>query len=160
MANLNKVMLIGRLTRDPETRAFANGGKVVKFGFAVNNFRRNSQTGEKVEEPVFIDCEAFSGEYSKTGDIIEKYLRKGSQAYLEGHLKLDQWEDKTSGAKRSALRLVVDNLQMLDGRREGQMGDGAPARSGAAPRQQPAPAYDEAPHDEPAGGGGDGEIPF
>ena len=55
MANLNKVMLIGRLTRDPETRVFANGGKVVKFGFAVNNFRRNQQTGERIEEPVFVD---------------------------------------------------------------------------------------------------------
>jgi single-strand DNA-binding protein len=160
MANLNKVMLIGRLTRDPESRSFNNGGKVVKFGFAVNNRRKNQQTGEWMEEPVFIDCEAFSGEYSKTGDVIERFLHKGSQAFIEGHLKLDQWDDKTTGAKRSALRLVVDNVQLLDRKQDGQMGDGAPARSGGAPRQQKAPAYDDAPHDEPAAGGGDGEIPF
>ena len=161
MANLNKVMLIGRLTRDPESRAFANGGKVVKFGFAVNNRRKNQQTGEWMEEPVFVDCEAFSGEYSKTGDVIERFLHKGSQAYIEGHLKLDQWDDKTTGAKRSALRLVVDNVQLLDPKQGGQMGDGAPARSGGAPRQQPARNnYDDAPAEEPASGGSDGEIPF
>src|SRR6266436_5212241 len=113
MANLNKVMLIGRLTRDPETRAFANGGKVAMFGFAVNNSKKNQQTGEWEDDPVFIDCEAFNrGETGKLADIIERYLHKGSQAYLEGRLKLDRWDDKTTGEKRQKLRVVVDVMQM------------------------------------------------
>src|ERR1700724_311587 len=102
VANLNKVMLIGRLTRDPEVRTFSNGGKVAKFGFAVNNRKKNQQTGQWEDEPVFVDVEAFNrGETGKTADLIEQYLRKGYQAYLEGHLKLDQWNDKTTGDKRS-----------------------------------------------------------
>src|SRR5262245_10230883 len=60
MANLNKVMLIGRLTRDPEVRMFSNGGKVASFGFAVNNRRKNQQTGQWEDEPCFLDCEAFN----------------------------------------------------------------------------------------------------
>jgi|HubBroStandDraft_4_1064222.scaffolds.fasta_scaffold116636_1 single-strand DNA-binding protein len=157
MANVNKVMLLGRLTRDPEARAFANGGRVVKFGFAVNNRKKNAQTGEWGEEPVFIDCEAFSGEYSKLADVIEKYLKKGSQAFLEGHLKLDQWDDKTSGQKRSQLRLVVDNVQLLDSRQDGSGQSRAPARSAA-------PAMSES-RDDYSGGdssasGGDSDIPF
>src|SRR5689334_4863631 len=86
MANLNKVMLIGRLTRDPELRSFANGGRVANFGFAVNNRKKNQQTGEWEEEPVFLDCEAFNrGEFGKTADLVERFLKKGRQAYIEGH---------------------------------------------------------------------------
>ena len=104
MANLNKVMLIGRLTRDPETRAFSNGGRVAKFGFAVNNRKKNTQTGEWEDDPVFLDCEAFNrGETGKTADLVEKYLHKGSQAYIEGHLQLDKWDDKTTGEKRQKI---------------------------------------------------------
>src|SRR5262245_47476151 len=110
MANLNKVMLIGRLTRDPEFRTFANGGRVAKIGFAINNYKgKNPQTGERMEEAVFIECEAFDrGEFSKLTNVVERFLKKGSQAYLEGHLKLDQWDDKTTGQKRSQLKMVVD----------------------------------------------------
>src|SRR5215831_14371748 len=82
MANLNKVMLIGRLTRDPEMRTFSNGGKVAKFGFAVNNRKKNQQTDQWEEEPVFLDCEAFNrGETGKLADNVERFLHKGSQAY-------------------------------------------------------------------------------
>src|SRR5689334_16677295 len=86
MANLNKVMLIGRLTRDPEFRTFSNGGKVAKFGFAVTNRRKNSQTGEWEDEPMFIDCEVFNrGESGKQADLIERFaLHKGSQIFIEG----------------------------------------------------------------------------
>jgi single-strand DNA-binding protein len=114
MANLNKVMLIGRLTRDPEVRMFSNGGKVAAFGFAVNNRKKNQQTGQWEDEPCFLDCEAFNrGEFGKTADLIEQYLHKGNQAYIEGHLKLDQWADKQTGDKRSKLKIVVDNVQFL-----------------------------------------------
>src|SRR5947208_5203021 len=95
MANLNKVMLIGRLTRDPEVRMFANGGKVAKFGFAVNNRRKNTTTGAWEDEPVFLEVESFNrGETGRQADLVEQSLRKGSQVFIEGHLKLDQWTDK------------------------------------------------------------------
>ena len=80
MANLNKVMLIGRLTRDPEVRTFANGGKVAKFGFAVNNRKKNQPTGQWEDEPVFLDVEAFNRENGrKLADLVEQYLKKGDQ---------------------------------------------------------------------------------
>src|ERR1043166_9263077 len=93
MASLNKVMLIGRLTRDPEVRSFATGGKVAKFGLAVNGRKKNADTGKWGEEPTFLDCEAFNrGESGKQADLIEKFLRKGSQVFIEGGLELDQGE--------------------------------------------------------------------
>ena len=163
MANLNKVMLIGRLTRDPEVRMFPSGGKVASFGFAVNNRKKNQQTGQWEDEPVFLDCDAFNrGETGKTADLIEQYLKKGYQAYIEGHLKLDQWNDKTTGDKRSKIKIVVDNVQFLEPKRDGgNTGGGyAPAR-----RQEsgpPASEYDsgpEPPMDAPPPGQ-DKDIPF
>ena len=160
MANLNKVMLIGRLTRDPEPRMFSNGGKVVNFGFAVNNRRKNPQTGQWEDEPVFIDCEAFNrGETGKTADLIEQYLHKGYQAYIEGHLKLDQWNDKATGDKRSKLKIVVDNVQFLEPKRDG---DGS--RASAPSKRQDAPTQDydgggEPPMSAPPPAQ-EGDIPF
>jgi len=117
MANLNKVMLIGRLTRDPEVRTFASGGKVANFGFAVNNKKKNNQSGEWEDESVFLDCEAFQGERGRTADLIEQYLRKGSQAYIEGHLRLDSWKTQ-NGENRQKLKVVVDKVEFLDSKRE------------------------------------------
>src|SRR5690349_7736597 len=87
MANLNKVMLIGRLTRDPEVRTFGTtGGKVAAFGFAVNNKKKNAQTGQWEDEPVFLDIEAFNRQTGRQlADLVEQYFRKGAQFYLEGH---------------------------------------------------------------------------
>jgi len=114
MANLNKVMLIGRLTRDPETRVFTTGGKVAKFGFAVNNRRKNQQSGQWEDEPVFLDVEAFNrGESGKQADIVEQYLNKGTQVFIEGHLQLDQWKAE-DGSNRSKLKVVVDHFQFLE----------------------------------------------
>jgi single-strand DNA-binding protein len=119
MANLNKVMLIGRLTREPEIRAFSNGGKVAKFGFAVNNRKKNPQTGQWEDEPVFVDVDAFNrGETGKQADLVEQYLHKGNQVFIEGHLKLDQWTSQ-DGQKRSRLFVVADNFQFLEPRGEG-----------------------------------------
>ena len=123
MANLNKVMLIGRLTRDPEVRTFSNGGKVAKFGFAVNNRKKNATSGQWEDEPVYIDCEVFNrGEMGKMADLAEQYLAKGRQVFLEGHLKLDSWTDQT-GQKKSKLTVVVDVMQFLEPRKDG-MGEG------------------------------------
>lgn len=137
MANLNKVMLIGRLTRDPEVRTFSNGGKVAKFGFAVNNRKKNQQTGQWEDEPVFLDIEAFNrGEFGKQADLVEQYLTKGRQVFIEGHLRLDQWEK--DGQKRSRLVIVLDNMQFLEPRQDGgggEMGARVPRTSAPAPRK-------------------------
>jgi single-strand DNA-binding protein len=167
MANLNKVMLIGRLTRDPETRSFANGGKVAKFGFAVNNKRKNTATGEWEDEPVFIDVDAFNrGDFGKLADRVEQYLRKGQQIFIEGHLKLEQWTAQ-DGQKRSKLSVVCDNFQFLEPRADGGMGDGGGRMQRAAPRSgfndpMPAGGYDEHLPDlgAPDTRGGAGDIPF
>src|SRR5579871_2320022 len=120
MANVNKVILIGRLTRDPEVRTFSTGGKVAKFGFAVTNRKKNAQTGQWEDVPMFIDCEAYNrGEFGKQADLVEQYLGKGRQVYLEGRLELDQWEDKNGGGKRSKHKLVVENVQFLDSKQDG-----------------------------------------
>lgn len=120
MANVNKVILIGRMTRDPECRAFSTGGKVAQFGFAVNNRKKNPQTGQWEDDPMFLDCKAFNrGDYGKLADTVEQYLRKGGLVYLEGKLHLETWDDKSSGQKRSKHVLYVDVMQMLDGRGEG-----------------------------------------
>jgi single-strand DNA-binding protein len=151
MANLNKVMLIGRLTRDPEARMFANGGKVVHFGFAVNNRRKNAQTGQWEDEPVFIECSIFNrGESGNQADLFETNVRKGQQIFLEGHLKFEQWDDKTTGQKRSALKVVVNNFQYLERREDGMGGAPASRPAAAAPRRGPAPMddYDHGPEPE------------
>ena len=173
MANLNKVMLIGRLTRDPESRTFSNGGKVVKFGFAVNNRKRNQDSGQWEDVPVFLDVEVFNrGENGRQADLVEQSLRKGQQVFLEGHLKLDSWNDAKTGEKRSRLVVVVDNFQFLEPRQDGMGGEGGsrPARASAPPARRPAPSspasngnYDEPEPDlvdEPPAGGGDDNIPF
>jgi single-strand DNA-binding protein len=162
MANLNKVMLIGRLTRDPESRTIPSGNKVVSFGFAVNNRRKNQQTGAWEEDPVFLDCEAWNSGRDggrQLGDLVEQYLKKGHQAYLEGHLRFDQWTDKTDGTKRSKLKVVVDQVQFLEPRADGGNQEGGsqqrPARtmSSAPPTRSAAPVYSppaNSNYDEPA----------
>ena len=136
MATLNKVMLIGRLTRDPEApRSLPNGGTVVKFGFAVGRSKKNQQTGqwENDPNPLFIDCEVFSRPDSKRNlpDLITQYCKKGDSLYIEGRLQLDQWEDKNGGGKRSKHKLVVDNLEFLGGKtNEGGGGGGGEAEGG------------------------------
>ena len=150
MANLNKVMLIGRLTRDPESRTFANGGKVTNFGFAVNNNKKNPQTGQWENVPVFVDCKIFNrGDTGKQADLLEQNVRKGHQLFIEGHLTFEQWDDKTTGAKRNALKVIVDNFQYLERREEGA-GGGSYQRSAPAPRlaAETQEDYDQGPEPE------------
>ena len=146
MANLNKVMLIGRLTRDPEIKTFANGGKVAKIGFAVNNRKKNMQTGAWEDSPVWIDLKVFNRDTgAKKADLVESSLKKGQQIFVEGHLVLEEWTGKEDGKKQSKLVIVVDNFEFLE-KREGVSGMGRPA--GAASKSS----------------GGDGEtieeVPF
>ena len=125
MANLNKVMLIGRLTRDPEMRTFANGGKVAKFGFAVNNRKKNQQTGQWEDEPVFLDVEAFNRETGrKLADLVEQYsARRGTRCSSKGTeaRPVERQETARSGQK---LKIVLDDFQFLEpqGRRRQRRG--------------------------------------
>lgn len=160
MANLNKVMFIGRLTRDVESRAFSNGGKVAKFGFAVNN--RTRKDGQWVDEPVFLNVEAFNrGESGTLADRCERFLRKGSQCYVEGHLVLDQWTAQ-NGEKRSQIKVVMERLELLDGRQADE------AKGGGGFSRGSGPSRDEG-YDGPTSGGSgfedrssvsDSDLPF
>ncbi len=123
MASYNKVLLLGNLTRDPELRVTPKGTPVCQFGLAVNR-QFKDESGQMREEVTFVDLEAWG----KQAETIAKYLTKGRPLFVEGRLKLDQWDDKTSGQKRSKLKVVLENFQFLGGR-EGGPG-GAP---GSAP---------------------------
>src|SRR5262245_11257337 len=117
MANLNKVMLIGRLTRDPEAILTDKGAK---FGFAVNNRKLNQVTNAWEDEPVVIDCEIWNrGENGQQATRLYQTVKKGQQIFIEGRLKMDQWEDKNGGGKRSKLVVVVETFQYLEPRADG-----------------------------------------
>lgn len=165
MASLNKVLLIGNFTRDPELRYLPSNTAVVSFSLAVNE-KYKDKDGNLVERADFIDCEAFA----KTAENIGKFFAKGRPIFIEGRLRLDQWEDKASGQKRSKLKVIAENFQFI-GPPPGAPG-GAPAtgaypgaasseRSGSAPARAPrqsAPSHDDS-HGEPGYHPSD-EIPF
>jgi len=134
MASLNKVFLIGNLTRDPELRMTPKGTAICTFGLAVNRQFRDEAGGTR-EETTFVDLEAWG----KTGELVSKYLTKGSPAMIEGRLRFDSWESKT-GEKRNKLKVVVDNVQFLSSRGggEGAPAEGAPERRQAAPQREAA----------------------
>jgi single-strand DNA-binding protein len=129
MANLNKVTLIGRLTRDPEIKSFSNGGKVANVGFAVNNRKKNQQSGQWEDVPVWLDLKAFNRETGrKLADQIET-VKKGQQIYVEGHLVLEEWTGKDDGAKKSKLVIYVDDFQYLEKREGAGAGAGSRGKS-------------------------------
>lgn len=166
MANLNKVMLIGRLTKKPELRTFSNGGRVAQIAFAVNNRVKNQQTGQWEDKPVWIDVKAFNRENGrKLADLVEQYLDKGHQCYIEGHLLLEEWDDKQTGEKRRRMVVIMEDMQFLEPKSDGSRGmaqtqaprpASTPAR---ASTPSPAPSYDEE-SDLPPSGDNDSEIPF
>lgn len=125
MASFNKVILVGNLTRDPELRYTPKGLAIAKIGVAVNR-RWTSESGEQRDETTFVDVDAFG----KQAETIGQYLKKGRPILIEGRLRLDQWDDKQSGQKRSKLGVVLENFQFLD---SGGRADGA-----AAPTEPPA----------------------
>src|SRR5204863_807668 len=128
MANLNKVMLIGNLTRDPELRVTPKGTAICQFSLAVNRKFKDESGGER-EEVTYVDIEAWS----KQGETIAKYCTKGRPLFVEGRLRLDQWEDKTTKEKRSRMKVVLENFQFLGGGR-GEGGPGGGEGGGEAPR--------------------------
>jgi single-strand DNA-binding protein len=130
MANYNRIVLVGNLTRDPQLKYLPSQMPVVEFGMAVNH-KFKTRDGQERDEVLFIDCSCFG----KGAEIINTYCQKGKQLLVEGRLKYDSWEDKQGGGKRSKHTVVVDNFQFLGGR-EGAGGGGG----GAAPQQ----SYDDA----------------
>ena len=110
-ASYNKVFLMGNLTSDPETRVTPGGLTITKLGLAVNR-RYRTKEGEQREETTFVDIDAFGAQ----AETIQKYCTKGSGLFVEGRLRLDQWQDKTSGENRSKLGVVLDNFQFIGGR--------------------------------------------
>ncbi|HEX5222289.1 MAG TPA: single-stranded DNA-binding protein [Verrucomicrobiae bacterium] len=153
MASFNKVILVGNLTRDPELRYTPKGTAIAKIGVAVNRVW-TSESGEKKEEVTFIDVDVFG----RTAENVGQYMRKGRPILIEGRLRLDQWDDKQTGQKRSRLGVVAETVQFLGSAQGGGGGNdgGAPAPA----RQRPAAT---APAGEPVEGDGPPEsddVPF
>lgn len=118
MANLNKVMLIGNLTADPEVRTTPRGTSLTELRLAVNRVTSGPNEGERREETTFLDVTCWG----RTAEVAAQYLSKGRSVFIEGRLQMDTWEDKQTGQKRSRIRIVAENLQMLGGRNDGQQG--------------------------------------
>ena len=128
MASFNKVILLGNLTRDPELRYTPKGTAIAKLGLAVYRVWTND-AGEKKEEVTFVDVDVFG----RTAENCGQYLRKGRPLMVEGRLKLDQWDDKTAGQKRSRLGVVAETVQFLGGNRDTQSQGAEPAAGPSAP---------------------------
>ena len=147
--NYNKVLLGGRLTRDPELRVTPKGTAICQFSVAASRKYKND-AGQESEEVMFADCEAWG----KTGELVGKHFHKGKAIFVEGRLKLDQWEDKTTKEKRSKVKVVVDTIQFVGPKEEG--GNAAPEseRRGHGPTSTP-PRRDPPPREDL-----DEDVPF
>lgn len=145
MANFNKVMLMGNITRDIELRYTPKGTAVADIGLAVNRVR-TGESGERIEETTFVDVTLWG----RTAEVAHQYSGKGKPLFVEGRLHMDSWEDKASGQKRTKLKVVADNIQLMGAPGGGQQGGGNPA-----PQQQGgSPAGEGSPVDD------DDDIPF
>lgn len=159
MASFNKVILLGNLTRDPELRYTPKGSAVCDLGLAVNR-SYTLDNGEKREEVTYVDVVLWA----RLAEIAGEYLKKGRPVFIEGRLQLDTWDDKTSGQKRSKLRVIGETMQLLGSRPSGVAGGGGgggaegggdeerPARSGGKPSAPPKAAAAAEPDED--------EIPF
>jgi single-strand DNA-binding protein len=152
MANLNKVMLIGNLTRDPELRYTPKGTAVADISLAINRIWNNEQN-QKQEETIFVDVTLWG----RQAELAQQYLTKGRGAYIEGRLQMDTWDDKETGKKRSKLKVIGESLQFLPDGRGGQGGGGGsnpserPQQNARPPQQQrstPPQGASAAPADE------------
>lgn len=152
MANYNKVILAGNLTRDPQLSMMPSGTPVCELGIAVNRKYKNQQSGEMKEEVCFVDLRVFG----KQAETLNQYTSKGKPLLVEGRLKFDQWEGK-DGQKRSKHYVVVENFQFLGAPGGGQGGNRAPAAARAPAAS--ASASEEMPPMEEAGAA-NGDIPF
>lgn len=152
--SINRVNISGNLTRDPELRATAGGTQVLSFGVAVNDRRRNPQSGEWEDYPNFVDCTMFG----TRAEAVSRYLSKGSKVAIEGKLRYSSWE--RDGQRRSKLEVIVDEIEFLSRGNQGGQDGGNSYGGGYAPTAAPrtsAPAPVQAP---PAVDVYDEDIPF
>ena len=120
MANLNKVMIIGNLTADPDVRTTPRGNTVAELRLAVNRISSGPNEGERREETTFLDVTCWG----RTAEIAGQYLAKGRPVFIEGRLQQDTWEDKQTGQRRSKIRIVAENMQLLGSREGGSQQQG------------------------------------
>ena len=151
MANLNKVLLLGNVTRDPEVRYTPKGSAVCDLGVAVNR-AYTTDSGEKREEVTFVDVVLWA----RLAEIAGEYLKKGRPVLIEGRLQLDTWDDKQSGQKRSKLKVVGEGLQLIGSRPGGAGGGGGDEEGSSASRTTKSTPPPKAAPSEPD----DDEIPF
>lgn len=151
--SINKVMITGNLTRDPELRQTPAGTQVLNFGMAVNDRAKNQQTGEWEDRPNFVDCVVFGNR----AEPLSRFLGKGSKVAVEGKLRYSAWDDK-EGKRRSKLEVVVDDVDMMSRGAQGTAQAPAPAYAASAPRGRPQPA--RAVQTPPPVDVYDSEIPF
>lgn len=168
MASINRVVIVGNLTRDPDIRALPSGTSVVELGVAVNHRYKNRQTDQWVEEPNYFNVVVFGAQ----GQACANYLTKGRPVAVDGRLRWSSWEDKNGGGKRSKVDIVADTVQFLGSREDGG-GQGGGAQGGGGQAQDQGNqgfGASDVPADTsdfgdpvPAGGGGGGnddDIPF
>jgi len=148
MANFNKVILMGNLTRDPELRYTPKGTAIAKLGLAVNRTWK-TDTGDTKEEVTFVDVDAFG----RQAETLGQYMKKGRPILVEGRLRLDTWEDKQTNQKRTKLGVVMESFQFLDfGGRGPEEGTPAPARGKPAAVPPPPESSEEPPTED--------DVPF
>ncbi len=151
---VNKVILVGNLGKDPEVRYTSGGQAVANLRIATSRSWTDKQSGQKKEETEWHDVEVWGKQAEQCGE----FLAKGRQVYVEGRLKTDTWDDKTSGQKRSRVKVVADTVRFLGGR---GAGGGAPRGSGGPPQEDAPPGgFEENGGGGGAGGGGPDDIPF
>ena len=157
MPNLNRVLLIGNLTRDPEVRYTPKGTAVAEMSLAINRFTQ-SDNGEKKEEVTFVDVTLWA----RLAEISGEYLKKRKPVFVEGRLQFDTWDDKQTGQKKYMTEIVASDLILLGGRGEGGGGDFAGSSRGASASSASNNFDQRAPEHEPAGSGPitDEDIPF
>jgi single-strand DNA-binding protein len=139
MPDVNRVILVGRLTRDPELRYLPSGVAVCKIGIAVSRFTKTRE-GERREETMFINVETWE----KTAEYCGQHLKKGRPILVEGRLRSNDWEDKNTGQKRSTIEVRAERVQQLDWDDNGSGGGGGGGMSRPAPREieEPVPEDD------------------
>jgi single-strand DNA-binding protein len=147
MPNLNKCLIMGHLTRNPEIRYTQKGVQFADFGMAVNRTWKD-ESGQKQEETTFVDVTVWS----RLAEIAEKFLKKGSPVFIEGRLHLDEWNDKQTNQKRPKLKVIAESIQFLGARTEPQAST-PPTRGSGAPRTN-TPGAATSPDEEPQ------DIPF
>ena len=152
MPSLNKVLLMGNLTKDPELRVTPKGTPICQFSLAINR-QFKMESGESREEVIFVDIEAWG----KQGETIAKYVTKGRPLYVEGRLRLDQWEDKNTKEKKSKMKVVLEQFQFLGDSRGGAGGGGGGC--GAAPASDVDQTASPEKHSPPPYKGGSGAKP-